>query len=101
MKNTTTQATGFCIIRTRKFYGPEYKYSLVSAMTEEGDETGKVTFATREEAQTVLNHEEEETTRGYGCYSCAHNEAGSPDYQIVSVNTPRAKRLLRELAEVA
>jgi hypothetical protein len=91
----------FCIIRTRKFYGPDYKYSLVSALDGEGEETGSVIFESREAAQKALEAEEESITRGYGCYCCAHNESGSPDFEIVSTKHPRAARLLRELKEVA
>jgi hypothetical protein len=96
---TTAKNTEFCIIRTRKYYGPDYQYSLVSEMTREGDETGKVVFETREAAQAALDREQEETTRGYGAYMCAHNESGSPDFDIVSANQSRARRLLREISE--
>lgn len=92
-------STGYCIIRTRKFYGPDYRYSLVAEMTREGDETGRVFFETREAAQTALDREVDEITRGYGAYMCAHNESGSPEFQIVSANQSRARRLLRELSE--
>jgi len=80
----------FCIIRTRQYYGPAYRHSLVV------DETGNVVFETREAAQAALILEKEDITRGYGAYMCAHNESGSPDFRIVSANESRARRLRKK-----
>lgn len=82
------------VLRERQFYGPRSEFSLVSALDHFGEETGLTLFASREEAQAAINAEEENITRGYGCYCCAHNESGAPDFSIVSAKTPRAKRLL-------
>lgn len=87
----------FVVIRERKFYGPRSEYSLVSRLTAEGEDTSEFLFDDRAAAQTALDAEEENITRGYGCYCCAHNESGSPDFTITSAKSPGAARLLREI----
>lgn len=92
-KNQSTQAQGFCVIRIRKYYGPEETKSLVCQVNAY-TRIGKVVFATRAEAQAAIDHEIELGCLAYGSYMCAHNESGSPDYKILSANHPTAKKLL-------
>lgn len=72
MTKTITD-TAYVIRRTRSYYGPKDSRSLVT-----GEDGGAMTFATRADAQAHLDKLDD------AVYHLASNEAGQPDYKILT-----------------